>query len=236
MRFRIFSYLIASALAALALMQGHAIAAPQILGLVALAQPITLKCEDGVCKAEFSTVCLQEHRKSPVPGTAYKASGLSSLTLAVAGKQIDVTRLATIKSVRNFSAVSISLPERMVAMHGAMASLKVAAMSSLIPVAKPGDADPHSAAEILRYTGPLRSVAKRVFHDESSNIAALADLNRVINIMPDRLGDDAKGFEKVWRTVSAGKSAQRLSAAVVQSCRHEFKRGMLTTMRSCIVY
>jgi hypothetical protein len=108
----------------------------------------------------------------------------------------------------------------------------VAAMSSLIPVAKPGDADPYSAAEISRYTGPLRSVAKRVFHDESSNIAAIAE----INIMPDRLGDDRKGFEKVWRSVSAGKSAKWLSVAVVQSCRVEFKRGMLTTMRSCIVY
>jgi len=50
--------------------------------------------------------CLQEHRQSPILGAAYKASGLSSLSLAVGGKQIDVTHLATIKSVRNFLSSS----------------------------------------------------------------------------------------------------------------------------------
>jgi hypothetical protein len=106
MRNRIFFFIAASVLAALAFVPGQAAAAPQILGLVAQAQPTQLKCEGGVCKAEFSTVCLQEHRQSPILGAAYKASGLSSLSLAVGGKQIDVTHLATIKSVRNFLSSS----------------------------------------------------------------------------------------------------------------------------------
>ncbi len=101
-----------------------------------------------------------------------------------------MTRLPVINSVRNFLSISISILEKMVSMHGGGASLKVVAMSSLIPVAEPGDANPHSAAEILRFTGSLRSVAKRVFDDDASNIPAIADLNRVIKFMPNHLTDD----------------------------------------------
>ena len=236
---RIFSFIAASLFGALAFMPAIGIAAPQILGLIATVQPTPPKCVNGVCKAEFSTVCLQEYRPSPSPGNAYKASRDSTLTLAVAGKMIDVTDRVTIKSVRNFSSVFISLPEAEILKFGAGgASVSVGAMSSLVPVAEAGDTNPQSAGEIASYTGALRSVVHRVFGGEGDTISAMRDLNQVINKMPDVLTDDQVRFERVWREVTSAmaKPEARLSSKVVQECRYEYKRGMLTNMRSCIVY
>jgi hypothetical protein len=217
----------------------HGIAAPQILGLIASAQSTPLTCENGVCKAEFSTVCLQEYRPSPIPGAAYKPLRDSNLTLAVAGKSIDVTGKVPIISVRNFSSVFISLPEADILKFGAGgASLSVGAMSSLVPMAQAGDTNPQSAGEIATYTGALRTVVQCVFGEEGGTISAMRDLNQVINKMPDVLSDDQIRFEKVWREVTSAmaKPEARLSSKVVRECRREFKRGMLTNMRSCIVY
>ena len=49
-----------------------AVAAPQMLGLTVV-EATPLNCADGVCSAEFSAICLQEHRAIPKPGTRYAA-------------------------------------------------------------------------------------------------------------------------------------------------------------------
>ena len=118
------------------------------------------------------------------------------------------------------------------------ASVSVGAMSSLVPVAEAGDSNPQSAGEIVSYTGALRSVVRRMFGGEGDTISGMRDLNQVINKMPDVHTDDQIRFEKVWREVTSAmaKPEARLSSKVVQECRYEYKRGMLTNMRSCIVY
>ncbi|MAF49120.1 MAG: hypothetical protein CMM10_12725 [Rhodospirillaceae bacterium] len=225
-----------------------AAAAPQILGLLASAQPIPLNCENGVCQAEFSTVCLQEHRRAPMPGTAYKLSKSSALTLAVAGPDglkilIDVTGKASIKSLRNFSSVSISLPESMIRKFGAGgAAISVAAMSSLIPVPGPKDTHPHTALEIENTTGALRSVARNIFEADSTNITAMRYLNRVINKMPTGFADDPAQVEKAWRQVNDEKvnlgppAGQLRTSEIIDECRREYTRGTVTTLKSCIVF
>ena len=52
---------------------GGARAAPQILDLVASAEPVTLTCRDGACTAEFSAFYLQKHRTAPRRRTAHCA-------------------------------------------------------------------------------------------------------------------------------------------------------------------
>ena len=86
-------------------------AAPQILGLVAAAQPIPLTCEGGVCRAEVSAVCLQQHRKSPEPGTAYLPAQGTEIALTGAGKSVSVAGLVKMTSVRGFTSVSVSLAQ-----------------------------------------------------------------------------------------------------------------------------
>ena len=60
---------------------GRASAAPQILGLLATNAPTPLTCNDGICSAQFSAFCLQQHRKSPTAGTAYRPAKRTALTL-----------------------------------------------------------------------------------------------------------------------------------------------------------
>ena len=69
--------------AATAFPTGGAAAAPQILGMVATAEPMPLVCAGGTCSAEFSTFCLQDKRVPPRPGTAYTVAGGGGLTLVV---------------------------------------------------------------------------------------------------------------------------------------------------------
>ena len=60
------SILAASALAVASLWStGPATAAPQALALVATHGKVALNCDGHVCKAEFSTFCLQPDRMSP---------------------------------------------------------------------------------------------------------------------------------------------------------------------------
>ncbi|MEK9722675.1 MAG: hypothetical protein VW405_04210 [Rhodospirillaceae bacterium] len=72
-----------SALALALTVAAAAQAAPQIIGVVATAQPLPVQCADGVCTAEVSGVCLQEKRPAPPEGTAYRAHGTATLTLTV---------------------------------------------------------------------------------------------------------------------------------------------------------
>ena len=61
-----------------------AVAAPQILALVASkgdATPMT--CVDGKCRAELTSFCLQQSRPTPAAGTVYRAIRPSDLTLIV---------------------------------------------------------------------------------------------------------------------------------------------------------
>ena len=42
-------------------------AAPQVLALLETDTPTALNCDAGVCKAEFTTYCLQRERDFPTP-------------------------------------------------------------------------------------------------------------------------------------------------------------------------
>ena len=54
--------IILAAAVALAAPFGAVQAAPQALGLVAMDQPVPLRCEGGQCRAEFTSFCLQKAR------------------------------------------------------------------------------------------------------------------------------------------------------------------------------
>ena len=70
MRFKTFTFLAAFPLIAIAPLPAQA--APQILGLMASAEPVPMTCVDGTCTAELSSVCLQQQRPTPLTGTVYR--------------------------------------------------------------------------------------------------------------------------------------------------------------------
>ena len=228
-----------------ALSPAPAQAAPQILGLIASSEPVPMTCMDGRCTAELSSVCLQERRPTPPTGTVYRPAKGTHITLSVtrpngveARQQVEAA--LHFISLRQYTAVKVSLPEAKVRQLGpGAASLSVAPMASLIPVAIKDDPKPLSAGEIASYTGPLRAEAESAFKRDGARLDATRILNQMVNRLPE--GSSA-GIEKVgslWKqTVSSDVAAktQKYLERAVENCRETLRVGMLPNLRSCLSY
>lgn len=243
MRFKTIAFFVGFALTAIALSPARA--APQILGLIASAAPVPMICAGGTCTAELSSVCLQQHRPTPVTGMVYRPAKRTRITLTVTGpngveRRLPVAAALTFTSLRQFSAVKVSLPEATVRRLGTgAAAISVGPMASLIPVAVPGDSHPLSAAEIARYTGPLRALAERAFARDSARVNATRILNRMVNRLPERSNAGIERMASLWRqtvdnnvTVETRKFLQR----AVAECRETLRNGVRSDLRSCLSY
>src|SRR3546814_11252281 len=76
-----------------------AVAAPQILGLVASTGPIPLACDDAGCRAELSSFCLQQPRANPAPDTAYQPAAAGGIFLGGTDLEGAAVRLAAAPSL-----------------------------------------------------------------------------------------------------------------------------------------
>ena len=194
-----------AAFAATALMLAPpAYAASQILGLIASAEPTKLTCENGLWSAEFSSFCLQEHRKAPNPGTAYvpsKGSDLSLIVTAADGttKTLPAARFVKVESLRTFTAVSVSLTESTLrALGGKSVAIKVGKMASVVPVASPTDTQPMSAAEIIQFTGPVRAMAETVRNPASAAMMTAQLSNSLVNTLPISRPPSDSEYQQIW--------------------------------------
>ena len=221
-----------------------ALAAPQVLGLVASAEPLPLVCEGGVCSAEFSTLCLQPKRPAPVPGTAYRPAGSGGLTLVVTAadgsdRRLAADALVNVRAGRIFSVVTISVPEAAVrALGPGNAALVVGAQASLVPDAIPGDDAPLSPGEIADATGPLRAVAAEVLARDDDVAVAARLINRLVNALPRQGRASAERRASLWRHAAvagpaAGPGVERAKAAY-GLCRGMAVDGRVDSMRSCL--
>jgi hypothetical protein len=206
----------------LAIAPAHA--APQILGLVASAQPIPLTCEAGICRAEVSAVCLQQHRKSPAPGTAYlPAQGTEIALTGAGGKSVPVQGLVKMTSVRGFTSVSVSMAEATV---------------SALPVAVPGDNNPLSEIEIARYTGPLRPSAEGAIRGDGT-LPASDILNQMINRLPHSRPVGAAEISPALADVTGpnglrSSETKRLLTRALDECRDQLRTERTPGLRSCL--
>ena len=216
-------------------------AVPQILGLVASAAPIPLRCEGGVCRAEVSAVCLQQHRKSPEPGTAYKPAQGTEIELTAGGASIPVAGLVRMTSVRSFTSVSVSLPEATVRGLGfppRTVHLRIGAMASAVPVAVAGDTDPLGPREIARYTGPLRPAAEAAIKGDGT-LTASDILNQMINRLPYSRPVGAAEIGPVLAVVAASNGAsapqtRRLLSRALAECRYQLRHTRTPGLRVCL--
>jgi hypothetical protein len=196
---------------------GRASAAPQILGLLATTAPTPLTCTDGVCSAQLSAFCLQEHRKSPTAGTAYRPAKGTALTLSVTGRDgvertLPVGHRATIEAHREFHAVRIAIPEsELRALGGQKAAIAVGELASLIPVAQPGDKIPLDAREIAYITGPHRKAVEKILDTETA--VSAQTVSRLISALP-RGWTTAERRKRLWRDVMGDKPAQSLHTGI----------------------
>jgi hypothetical protein len=113
--------------------------APQILGLIATAEPVPLICADGVCRAEFSSVCLQKDRDMPTEGTVYNLVG-DKVTLIITDKDGGEKRIAAanwvdVRSAETYTAVIIAIPHDFVGPEAAHVAISVDRMAAAVPAA-----------------------------------------------------------------------------------------------------
>lgn len=241
------SSLFAFVLSVLAAFPIAATAAPQILGLVATAALLPMRCTAGVCSVEISGVCLQEHRPAPEAGTAYRAAPGADLTLVVrdrdgSERKVAIADVVEIRSLRVFNSVSVRLPEHVVRElggEGVTASLSVGPLASLLPVAVPGDPMPLSEQEIRDYTGPLRAIAEDAIGRDRGNLAATRVLNHMANLTP---ADPSVGAEHIAALreramtveTAADSSSAKLVDRALDTCREKLRVERTPHLRACL--
>ena len=237
------SYRLSAALAPLLLILGasQVAAAPQILAVIASAEPVTLQCERGECRAEFSVYCIEKLRSSPLPGTVYSFHDPNTLVLDGVRRDGSTIRLAgsellTITTERGHTAVRMSLPSRVLRQFDlASVRVSVGAGASLIPQPIAGDRWPHTEIDITLATGPLRTAAAAIVDNGGAKIEAARVTLRLVNSLP-RAGRATQGErDQVWArfALPADADASALAKAGFENCSVTTKSGMMS-LRQCL--
>jgi hypothetical protein len=244
MRCKILAFFLA-AFPLIVISQLPAQAAPQILGLIASAEPVPMTCADGTCTAQLSSVCLQQHRPTPFTGTVYRPAKATKIILTVTepngvSHRLRVEAALGFASLRQFSAVKVSLPESTVRRLGdGKAMLTVGPMASLIPVAVEGDMNPLTAGETARYTGPLRALAERAFERDGARVSATRILNQMVNRLTEQSRAGIEEVGSLWqKTVGKNVTAdtQKFLKHAVKDCHETLRTGVMSDLRSCLSY
>ena len=236
----------ASLTAAVVAASGAAFAAPQALGLVATLKPVELKCEGGLCEAEFSAFCLQPERLAPKSGTPYRLTERSQITLT--GKTADgrahslpVGELLHINSARTHTAVRLYVDQKRLADLGMRSiSVEIAGNVTLSPAPVADDVQPISAAELKMVEEALRPVGSAVVDRNSEGMAAARITNRLVNAIPYYEAEPAKTAtlwqSKISQAQNEGLSptAQRLAQNAFDLCRYYSDRVVRGDMKGCM--
>jgi len=232
----------------LALIGGRAaLSAPQILGLVASADPLPLNCARGICATQASTFCLQKWRLSPPAGTTFHVANNRGLRLVATtndGTQVIVPNpKMSIVAARGHTSVALGVTVDWMDRQGyRSAVLEIGPMVSLIPDAVANDPKPQTAYDIEVAIGPLRELgSKMVDNTDGASGTALGTarlLNRVASALPalGRSNEDVR--ERAWeagmRGVSRANARQRAAAKGEFDHCFEATRGGYTSLRQCL--
>jgi len=191
---------------------GAAQAAPQALALLETAGPTPLDCGGGVCRAEFTTFCLQKERPLPGAGTVYDVAQGRSLQLVLVGRQGNIRRIPAAPHIRirtsraGHTAVVIEMPEAALAQLGARkAAVTVGPQVTLAPIPVAGDENPLSDQEKRLAAGPLRTLGTRVVDRAGGSVESVRVLNRLVNAMPRGIDINPGARSRLWhRALAAG--------------------------------
>ncbi|MBE9556345.1 MAG: hypothetical protein IMF08_05760 [Proteobacteria bacterium] len=222
----------------LALLPGAAYAAPQIMGLVATAEPAPMQCAKGKCTALLSAFCLQEKRLLPDLDSVYLPAGADQVVLVVTAADGRTTRieaggLVEFRSSYGFTAIEASLPlERLGGARPVSLALEVNPRAALLPVAEAGDPDPLTAEEIETATGPWRLAAEAVMEGNSEGAASARVAMRLVNALPAAGDIQASEREALWRRVAG--NAPALARQTFDACIRSVDQAFGYPLRTCL--
>ena len=220
----------------------RASAEPQILGLIASLEPISLQCDrGGQCEAEFTSYCIEQNRRPPQPGTVYTIHDPQSLIFEGVRENGETVRLRVneqldIASARGRSAIRMSVPAKFLKDNGLISvRVTVGELASLIPQADPNARSPHTAFDIAMATGPLRKVAAEIIDGGGDRVDAARQTARLINALP-RDGRASEATRKgIWQTVdlSPAEPGHALVESGFDLC-YDVTRSGLMSLRQCL--
>lgn len=179
-------------------------AAPQILAVLATDVGAPFVCEEGLCKAELSTYCLQRDRPAPNAGTVYHPAATEDFTLSVNLSSGDTRNLPASDHVafletRGFMAITVVIDEGELQKLGSLdASIRVGDHASMIPEPVPGDPNPLTEKEIAYATSSLRQMGNEIV-DKKPSARSARLLTRVMNTMPSRGMVNPGDREQLWQ-------------------------------------
>ncbi|USG59948.1 hypothetical protein NBZ79_12250 [Sneathiella marina] len=220
-------------------------AAPQIMAVASTDLDIPVTCEGGECSVELSSICLQEHRGSPYPGTAYYVHGDNNFQLTGvtdAGQEIKLSSIdLKVEAARGHNAVKVAFNETALRKYGPMSvKISVPKDMSIVPLPIANDVNPQTEADIELATGPLRQLASSIVDDDVQKRDAAELLNQTINRLPwrgratdgERLAAEAE-YREILATAPFSQRAKANADAVMKECATRTYAGSLT-LRQCL--
>jgi hypothetical protein len=232
---------------AFALPQLDAMAASQLLGVVASADPVSMTCADGKCTAELSAFCLERDRAMPLDGAPYRLLDPDKIVLVVTTKDGEERRIGAepyvqIASERDFHAVEVSVPESVSRDLGAVRiAVSVSPQLILAPQSAANDPQPITDDEIERARDSWRAVESTLFDQDSPELGRVRIINRLVNALPSEIGVDLPTSNIIWRQV-VGEAFQldrsdpiiAEVASIYSSCRLGATNPWPPTLRRCL--
>jgi hypothetical protein len=223
---------------------GTALAAPQVLGLVATNGKVELICHGSRCGAEFTAFCLQPDRFSPQRGTPYDLASAAQVRLTATRTDggtlaLDSEQWLHVQALRTHVAVAISVPRDRMAAHGlAKIELEVGEMVALLPVPRALDDRPLDDVDVALATGPLRALGARVVDHDKERMTAARVTNRMINLLPRAGGTSEDGalWSRALGSQDGGVSqgAADLVQGASRFCNFALERSATPSLRKCL--
>lgn len=227
---------------------------PQVLGLIASAEPIPLNCAGGTCTALVSSFCLQEDRPSPAAGQRYDTAGAGDVTLVVyrtdgTTTEFSAAGLLGYVSEGDFTRTRVELPEKRLASLGAAeVAVRIAPLVSLMPQTERPVTAAVAARDAETAEGAPRFAAEAFFRPGTTRADAAVTMARLIDLLPSTgpvrsqsAGAISAAGKAAWHRMEASGALKAVSPDGVERAKSELDRcaayadmGFKITLRGCL--
>ncbi len=191
------------------LLAGTGHAATQALALLETKGATALHCDGEICRAEFSTFCLQEERELPRSGDPYRLAAGSQLTLVLTGQDGKTQRIPAADHIRitaarsGHTAVTISVVQsRLAALGARKAAIAAGEQITLFPHPVAGDDNPQTEQDKRIAAGLLRQLGAKIVHRGQHDVERVQALNGLINALPDQIDRRPDARQSLWRSAA----------------------------------
>jgi hypothetical protein len=216
-------------------------AEPQILGLIASLEPVTLQCTSGQCSAEFTSYCIERHRRPPNNGTVYNIHDPATLIVEGLREDGEIVYFAApdvfdIASARGRSAIRMAVPAGFFrAFDLTSVRITVGDRATLIPEANPNALTPHSELDITLAVGPLRNLSELIIDHGGDQVFAARQTAKLINALPPGGRASENQRDAVWQAVAlpSATPGHGLVEAGFDRCYQVTRSGMMS-LRQCL--